>query len=251
MKNKFIIIIPAYNVSSWITLSLELIKLQSYDNFECVIIDDNSTDDTNEKIQQSIQNDDRFHLLTNTENIGSSLANFIKGFDYMSPDDEDIIVRVDGDDWLSSVFVLEYLNIIYVNKKCWLTYGTYQVYPTNIIGTHHCIDVPDEIHNNRDYRKWKHVYSHLRTHKAFLLKNVNRVDLKYPNSNDYFREAEDVAHMFPLVEMCGKDKIYKIADVLLVINRINPMNVATVRINKQKETEHIIRSMNKYSRVTR
>ena len=91
MKNKFIIIIPAYNVGSWITLSLELIKLQSYDNFECVIIDDNSTDDTNEKIQSSIKNDDRFHLLTNTENIGSSLANFIKGFDYMSPDDEDII----------------------------------------------------------------------------------------------------------------------------------------------------------------
>ncbi len=247
MKNKFIIIIPAYNVGSWITLSLELIKLQSYDNFECVIIDDNSTDDTNEKIQSSIKNDDRFHLLTNTENIGSSLANFIKGFDYMSPDDEDIIVRIDGDDWLSSVFVLDYLNEVYVNKKCWLTYGTYQSYTDANVGDHHCIDVPDEVHDNNSYRQWHHVYSHLRTHKAFLLKNVNRVDLKYPNSNSYFKEAEDVAHMFPLVEMSGKDKICRIPDILLILNRINPMNVASIRRNKQKATENIIRSMNKYN----
>jgi glycosyltransferase involved in cell wall biosynthesis len=243
--------VPAYNVEKWIGLSIEIIKLQSYKNFECVIIDDGSRDRTNEKVYSSIKFDDRFHLLTNTKNVGSSLANFIKGFDYMSPDDEDIIIRIDGDDWLSSVFVLEYLNRVYTNEKCWLTYGTYQMYPSGRTGEHHCVEVPDEIHNNKSYRQWQHVYSHLRTHKAFLLKNVDRSDLKYPNSNSYYKEAEDVAHMFPLIEMCGKDRIYRIEDNLLILNRENLNSVANIRLKKQKNSEAIIRNQKKYSLLKR
>ena len=102
MKNKFIILIPLYNVSKWIGLSLELIKLQSYKNFECVIVDDASTDNTYSIVESSIQGDSRFHLIRNKINLGSSLENMIQAFDYIQPDDEDIIIRLDGDDWLPS-----------------------------------------------------------------------------------------------------------------------------------------------------
>ena len=251
MKNKFIIIIPLYNAAKWIKLSLETIKLQSFENFECVIIDDKSTDDSIDVISKIIGDDDRFHLITNNVNVGSSLENFIKGFDYINPADDDIIVRLDGDDWLSSVFVLEYLDNIYNSTGCWLTYGTYQTYPSGQDGSHHCIDIPDDVHEDRAYREWTHVYSHLRTHKAFLLKNVDRNDLKYTDGGDYFREAEDVAHMFPLIEMCGKDKIFCIKDILLILNRENENNVANKRLNKQKETEALIRNKKVYEVLSR
>ena len=38
-NNKFIIIMPSYNVAKWVGLSLETLKNQSYKNFECVIGD--------------------------------------------------------------------------------------------------------------------------------------------------------------------------------------------------------------------
>jgi glycosyltransferase involved in cell wall biosynthesis len=250
-KNKFIILMPSYNVAKWIGLSIETIKLQSYKNFECVIVDDASTDDTYSIVESSIQDDSRFHLIRNKNNLGSSLGNMIQAFDYIQPDDEDIIIRLDGDDWLSSVFVLEYLDNIYNSTGCWLTYGTYQTYPSGQDGSHHCIDIPDDVHEDRAYREWTHVYSHLRTHKAFLLKNVDRNDLKYTDGGDYFREAEDVAHMFPLIEMCGKDKIFCIKDILLILNRENENNVANKRLNKQKETEALIRNKKVYEVLSR
>ena len=213
------------------------------------MLDDKSTDDSIDVISTIIGDDDRFHLITNNVNVGSSLENFIKGFDYINPADDDIIVRLDGDDWLSSVFVLEYLSQIYDDSGCWVTYGTYQSYPDGLLGDHQCVEIPDEVHENNSYRDGPHVYSHLRTHKSFLLKNVNRDSLKYPGSDNYFREAEDIAHMFPLIEMSGKDRIYRVDDILLILNRDNPNSVASKGINKQKETENIIRSMGKYKRL--
>ena len=53
---------PSYNVAKWVGLSIETLKLQSYENFECVIIDDCSTDNTNEVVKKYIEDDDRFHL---------------------------------------------------------------------------------------------------------------------------------------------------------------------------------------------
>ena len=45
-----------------------------------------------------------------------------------NPDDEDIIVTVDGDDWLASKDVLE---IVKKRRKfCWMTYGSYAEYPS-------------------------------------------------------------------------------------------------------------------------
>ena len=48
MENKFIVIVPAYKVAKWIALNINLIKMQSYTNFECWIIDDGSHDGTEE-----------------------------------------------------------------------------------------------------------------------------------------------------------------------------------------------------------
>ena len=46
MDNHFKIIVPLYNVEKWIKRCLRSIKLQTYKNFECIIIDDISTDNS-------------------------------------------------------------------------------------------------------------------------------------------------------------------------------------------------------------
>lgn len=62
------ILMPAYNASKYIDKSIESILAQSYTNFELLICDDCSTDDTWTKI--SSFNDPRIKRYKNTENLG-------------------------------------------------------------------------------------------------------------------------------------------------------------------------------------
>jgi hypothetical protein len=56
--------------------------------------------------------------------------------------------------------------------------------------------------------------------------------------------------MFPMLEMAGNEKCVKINDILLILNRENEMNEAKINLDKQKETEHIIRTKQKiYDRI--
>ena len=46
---KFSIVVPVYNVEKYIRKCLESLLRQSYDNFEVIIVDDGSTDDSYKK----------------------------------------------------------------------------------------------------------------------------------------------------------------------------------------------------------
>lgn len=242
-ENKFYIIMPCYNVSDWVALNIQITKHQSFLNFECHIINDGSTDNSEEVILENIKGDSRFFYHKNEKRSGSSLYSYYSTFHKINPNDQDIIVWLDGDDWFSSVFVLQYLDQIYQSSKCWMTYGTYQIYPTGGDGFHHCIDIPQQIHQNNSYRKWMHVYSHLRTHRSFLFKHLNKEDLIDYRTGEFYTEATDCAYLFSLAEMCGSsDKIKLIDDILLVLNRTNP-NQAADNLKKQKDTEAYIRNL--------
>ena len=249
MNNKFYIIMPCYNVAKWVTLNINLTKNQSYKNFECHIINDGSNDNSEEVILESIKDDKRFFYTKNNKRTGSSLYNYYTTFHKIKPNPEDIIIWLDGDDWFSSVFVLDYLNQFYNHYNCWMTYGTYQIYPTSQDGSHHCVEIPSIVHKNRSYRKWMHVYSHLRTHKAFLFSKLKESDLIDSRSGNFYTEATDCAYLFSLAEMCSSPgKIKLVEDILLVLNRTNP-NQAAGNLKKQKDTEAHIRNLPSFNKI--
>jgi hypothetical protein len=249
LSNKFIIIMPCYNVSDWVALNIQTTKHQSYSNFECHIINDGSTDNSEEIILENIKGDSRFFYHKNEKRSGSSLYSYYKTFHQVNPNDEDIVIWLDGDDWFSSVFVLDYLNDFYNHYKCWMTYGTYQIFPTGKDGSHHCTKIPPWVHKDKAYRKWTHVYSHLRTHKAFLFYNLKESDLIDSRSGKFYTEATDCAYLFSLAEMCNsEDKIKLVDDILLVLNRTNP-NQAADNLKKQKNTEAYIRSLPQFDSI--
>lgn len=72
------IILPTYNGQKYLPQLLESLLNQTYRNYEILVIDDFSTDDTVKILEQYASSDDRIKLMKNEFNLGIN-ANFEKG----------------------------------------------------------------------------------------------------------------------------------------------------------------------------
>lgn len=70
------VIIPAYNIANYIETALNSLRLQSFQNFEALIVDDGSTDQTPEKVIHFCNKDERFQLLKKKNGGLSSARNY-------------------------------------------------------------------------------------------------------------------------------------------------------------------------------
>lgn len=70
---KFSIIVPVYNAEATIGRTIDILRELDYEEYEVVLVNDGSTDQTQEIIQELIENDERFELITTT-NQGPGLA---------------------------------------------------------------------------------------------------------------------------------------------------------------------------------
>lgn len=68
------IIMPAYNCAEWIGKSIESIIEQTYENWELIVVDDCSTDDTFSVIKEYSQSDHRIKWHKLKHNSGAAIA---------------------------------------------------------------------------------------------------------------------------------------------------------------------------------
>ena len=81
MKNNICIIIVTYNSSIYIDNLFNSLLKQNNPKFEIVVIDNNSNDDTINKLSKYMKKEKRIHLIKNNSNLGFSKANNI-GINY-------------------------------------------------------------------------------------------------------------------------------------------------------------------------
>lgn len=98
MENELIsIIVPIYNVENYLRMCLDSIQNQTYQNFECLLINDGSPDNSAEICREYVAKDARFRYFEK-ENGGLSSARNLgierSGGAY--------ITFVDSDDWLEN-----------------------------------------------------------------------------------------------------------------------------------------------------
>ena len=242
-ENKFIIITPVYNAEEYIEKCIRSVLSQDYHNYEYIIIDDCSTDMTLEIIMKIYSENQSFKYVRNTERLGSAVGNFVKGIKDYSKNDEDVIITVDGDDWLHGTDVLSYLNQQYQDENVFMTYGQYE--PLSHSYHNYCSPIP----NFRTYRKsglW--VASHLRTFKKKIWDIIKDEDLRDIDGG-YYKVASDAAWLYPLLEICGSKHAKFIEKVLYIYNDLNPTNDMKINTSEQLRIAGNIRNKKEYDEI--
>ncbi|WP_052911074.1 glycosyltransferase family 2 protein [Riemerella anatipestifer] len=115
---RFLIIIPAHNEEDSILLCLNSLAKQTYQNFNCIIVNDGSTDKTKELVENFIKKNTSFRLKnldTSFHQPGAKVVQtFYQGLEEVSLADYDVICKFDAD----IIFPPQYLeNINKVYKE--------------------------------------------------------------------------------------------------------------------------------------
>lgn len=252
-KTNFKIVIPSYNNNDWCEYNISSILNQKYKNYDVLYIDDASTDGTYDKVYDMVGGLNNWKIIRNETNMkrGYNISPFNENLISFMSDDNDVLVFIDGDDWLIDENVLENLHRYYVKHKPWMTYGGMYCYPSKQIANPQNTHYPISIHKNNSYRSDVWRASHLRTFKWWLYKKIEKKHLIYSKTDEYYFHAEDLATSFPCLEMTPSDKIGVIDFPAYVFNETDSNRARGVKREKDAGPllENEIRNIQPYKLI--
>ena len=241
---KFKIIIPAYNAENWISRTIDSVKDQKYQNYECYITDDISTDSTLE-VAKGSGHGEKF-IVSQCREKKYALKNIYDTILSSEPSPDDVIVVLDGDDWFPNCNVLSQLNHYYKNSDCLMTYGSFVRFPDGEIGEE-ASQYPQDVVDNNTFREDQWRASHLKTFRFSLWDKVKKDDL-VKKDGEFYEISYDQVMMLPMLEMAGSRSKY-VPQVTYVYNITNPNAVNKTKAQKQYEYMLEIRQKPKYKRL--
>ena len=201
---KYSIILRAYNAAEKVSESIESVIKQSYKNWELIIVDDGSTDNTGEVCEKYALVDKRIKII-HQENKGCLLATQTG----VNNATGDFVCLIDSDDWYEKDY-LEIVNEIVENQDVDMIVANY-----NIIGNHgqkqeFCLVKEDCILNTQEAIK-KFLES---TNYALWNKFVARKKIRYTDTEQEFYDkwgkttnfGDDLYLLMPV--LCECENIY-------------------------------------------
>lgn len=112
------IIVPCYNQAQYLDECLQSVLNQTYQNWECIIINDGSTDNTTDVSKKWTEKDARFFYFEKENGGVSSARNYgikkSKGI---------YILPLDGDDYISNNYIETCVKEFEINSNTKLVYG--------------------------------------------------------------------------------------------------------------------------------
>jgi glycosyltransferase involved in cell wall biosynthesis len=121
------VIIPCYNVQSFLPQCLDSVLSQTFENFEIICIEDCSTDKTKDILCDYAKQHNRIRVFYNKKNMGQAISRNIG----IKMSNAEYIYFLDSDDTISS----DCLKILYdkiVKDKCDVVLGTIKPYTMDI-----------------------------------------------------------------------------------------------------------------------
>ena len=176
---KISIIVASYNNADYFIDCYESLISQSEQDWEAVVIDDCSTDNSAETIKELTKNDDRFKVIFNENNIGYQKT-LIKGISISSAP---IFAKLDSDDALKPDAIKISLNAHEEFPEVGLVYTGFIYCDENLneIKEHHCKQINDL---NEEYYNFRGEISHFISLKKEIYNKTTGIDT-------FIRRAED------------------------------------------------------------
>ena len=203
MNGRFKIIVPSWNSVAYLPKTLASIESQTYKNYDVCVIDDHSALKEQREMISEFCTRNGWKAILHAENLGP-LAGTIEAIKLLACHDEDVILILDGDDWLFDANVLATLDHLYATEDIYLTWGSFETYPRGSRSMNYAAPVDPTVISQKLYRLITDVFGHPRTFKYRLFREIKDEDLRDPHTGEYFRVSGDKALLYPMLEMAGE-----------------------------------------------
>jgi glycosyltransferase involved in cell wall biosynthesis len=121
MPAQVFVLIPTFNVEPFIATAIESVIQQTFQDWELLVLDDCSTDNTFAIAQSYANKDSRIEVIRNTENLGM-LGNWNKGITYCT---SPFFIKLDGDDYWHSEMLSKAWQVLKQNPEVALVFSKY------------------------------------------------------------------------------------------------------------------------------
>lgn len=118
------LIVPIYNVERYLAECLDSIAQQTYRDFEVILVDDASTDDSMRIAEQYADKDDRFQIIHHAENRGLAAARNTG----IANAHGEYIAFADSDDWITNDYLEKLFEMLTQHNADISVCGRYLAY---------------------------------------------------------------------------------------------------------------------------
>ncbi len=123
--SEILVFVPTYNSEKYLRECLDSVLNQTFQDWECVISDDASTDKSVEIAKEYEKNDSRFRVLTHEKNVGAA-----NNWNRAKEDNKSFATKIlCADDYLMVDALKEQLNILKRNKTAIVFSERYIIFP--------------------------------------------------------------------------------------------------------------------------
>jgi teichuronic acid biosynthesis glycosyltransferase TuaG len=226
MENELIsIIIPVYNAEKFINETINTVLNQSYDNWELLLVNDCSTDNSIEIIKKC--NDKRIKLINNDKNSGAAITrnNGIKNSNGR------YICFLDADDLWEKDKLEKQINFMKQND-CAFSFTVYEFANFNGIPNGKKVFVPSKI----SYRQALKNTTIWTSTVMFDMNKLTKEDIYMPN----VRRGQDTATWWKVLKKI--DYAYGLNEILSYYRRTNE-SLSSNKITSLKRTWNLYRNV--------
>ncbi len=237
-ENQIIVLVAFRNAGPFLRTCVDSLLNQDYSNFKIILIDDASNDGALDSVDIS---DSRITTKVNAVRNGA-LSNQLSAIEEYCQA-RDIIVHVDGDDWLANDTVLTRINQFFNSTHCEILYGQYQDSYGNYGLCEPLVRNDESIEDQIDRM---HFPMHVRAYRAELIFQLRQQDpnflrLRNPQGG-YLDAISDMALMRALMPLVDRDRIRFSDEILYIYNKLNPEShfSNTAKLDLQiKQSKHL------------
>lgn len=200
---KVSIIVPLYNKSKYISSTLDSIKKQKFRNFEVIIVNDGSTDNSLEIVRENIEGDARF-LIVDIQNSGVSNARNT-GMKYAKGE---WIQFLDGDDLIDEKYLESVIELV-EGKDIDIVFTNFLMIDENKNKVKKVETLLEGIYNQEELckdfiiRQYKNGFYGYISNKLIRRSSLLKAKAKFPVNISLAEDLDFYAHVYPIV-----DKVY-------------------------------------------